>query len=133
MDLVISYGAPGVGQLTVATALARLTDNRLFDNHISIDWALTLFERGTPPFGRLVEKLRFAVNLIFTFVHAQPNDGPILASLCEAVEHHGARICLVRLMCDTDALEARIGSADRVGRQLASIEGLRAYIERDNL
>jgi replication-associated recombination protein RarA len=34
LDLVISYDAPGVGQLTVATALARLTGYRLFDNHI---------------------------------------------------------------------------------------------------
>ncbi len=61
MDLVLVYGAPGVGKLTVATALARLTGDQLFDNHISIDWALPLFERGTPPFGRLVDTLRFAV------------------------------------------------------------------------
>lgn len=70
---------------------------------------------------------------MFTFVYAHPNDGPMLESLFEAVERHGARICLVRLMCDRDALEARIGSADRVWRKLASIEGLRTYIERYTL
>jgi len=142
VDLVIIYGAPGVGKLTVATELARLTGYRLFDNHISIDWALTLFERGTPPYGRLLDKLRFAVmeeaaqeavDLIFTFVYAHPNDGPMLERLFEAVERHSARICLVRLMCDTDALEARIVSAERVGRKLASLAGLRAYLERYDL
>ncbi len=142
MDLVIIYGAPGVGKLTAATELARLTGYRLFDNHISIDWVLTLFERGTPSYRRLLEKLRLAVmeeaaqaaiDLIFTFVYAHPNDDPMLESLFEAVERHGAHICLARLICDTEALEARIGSAERIGRKLASIAGLRAFSERYDL
>ena len=37
MKLVVIYGAPGVGKLTTAKALAELTGFRLFHNHLSFD------------------------------------------------------------------------------------------------
>ena len=46
MRLVYIHGAPAVGKLTVAKSLAQLTNARLFDNHVSINLARSLFDHG---------------------------------------------------------------------------------------
>ena len=51
MNLVFIYGPPGVGKLSVARELARATGYKLFDNHVSIACAESVFEFGTKPFG----------------------------------------------------------------------------------
>jgi hypothetical protein len=143
MNLIFLYGPPGVGKLTVAQELARATACRLFHNHVSIDCALSVFEFGTKPFGRAVDKIRFAVfeeaagagvDLIFTFVYACPEDTPFVERACETVERHGGRVCLVRLTCDRDALEQRLPSAERERRgKLSSLDTLRELVGRYDL
>ena len=53
MRVVFIYGPPAVGILTVATELARLTGFKLFDNHVSIQFAQSIFEFGTKTFWAL--------------------------------------------------------------------------------
>lgn len=140
MRLIFIYGPPGVGKLTVAEELARAAGLRLFDNHVSIDCARSVFDFGTPPFGRLVSIIRLAafeeaaregVSLVFTFVYAHPQDAPFVERVCETVERHGGRLCLVHLTCDTNVLERRLTAAGRERRgKLASTEVLRDLTER---
>jgi DNA polymerase III delta prime subunit len=140
MNLVFIYGPPGVGKLTVARELARATVCRLFDNHVSIDCALSVFEFGTRPFGRSVDRIRFAifeeaasagVSLVFTFVYACPHDTPFVERVCEAVESLGGRVCLVRLVCDKSVLEHRVPHPDRKTRgKVHSTDKLRAIAEQ---
>ena len=82
MKLIYLYGPPGVGKLSVARELARLTGFRLFHNHLSIDCVLPVFEFGTDAFWRVVYAIRLGVieeaakqdiDLIFTNVYAHPS------------------------------------------------------------
>lgn len=82
-----------------------------------------VFEFGTPPFGRLIETIRFAtiaeaaregVDLIHTFVYAFGEDDEHFARLISSAEDNGGEVHLVLLKCDRDELKARIGNDSRV-------------------
>jgi len=140
MDFVLIYGPPGVGKLTVATELSRLTGYKLFDNHVSINWAKEYFPFDSPAFWRLIGVFRSAVieeaarerlDLIHTYVYAHDEDLPDLKPRFEAVEREGGRVCLVQLCCSQEELERRVGADSRVERgKLTAVERLRASQER---
>lgn len=140
MNLVLIYGPPGVGKLSVARELARATGYRLFDNHVSIACAEPVFDFGTPPFGKVVSKIRMAVfeeaaregvSLVFTFVYACPEDTPFVERVYDLVEGLGGRVLLVRLSCAREELERRLPHPDRAQRgKMASLELLREVTAR---
>lgn len=78
--LVLVFGPPAVGKMTVGIELARLTGLRLFHNHMAVEPVLQLFPFGSPAFQRLVGEFRRRVfeevaasdlpGLIFTCVWA---------------------------------------------------------------
>ena len=61
MKLVFIYGPPGVGKLTVAKELSNLTGFKLFHNHVSIDFASSVFDFGTAAFWHVVRQARHEV------------------------------------------------------------------------
>lgn len=140
MNLVFIYGPPGVGKLTVAREVARLTGYKVFHNHVSIACVEAVFEFGTQPFGRTLDRVRFAVfeeaaregvSLVFTYVYAHPHDEPFVERVCAAVEPHGGRVLLVRLICDRETLERRLPHPDREAMgKLASLDTLREVTAR---
>lgn len=123
MKLIIIYGAPAAGKLTIATELARRTGFKLFHNHVSIDCVKPVFDFGTPPFMRMIETIRFAmiaeaaregVDLIHTFVYAFGEDDEHFRRLIASAEDNGGVAHLVLLKCEPDELKARIGNDSRV-------------------
>lgn len=109
MDLVIVFGPPAVGKMTVGHELGKLTGYKLFHNHMAIEPLLDIFPFGSPPFARLVDEFRRRVieeaadaalpGLIFTFVWAleEPDDARTLGSYAEVVTSRGGRVHFVEL------------------------------------
>jgi shikimate kinase len=116
--LFFLYGPPAAGKLTVARALAARTGAAVFHNHVSLDYALQLFDRDAPEFGAFVEKLRLETfafcashhrDLIFTFVYAHHSDEAIVRRTITAVRaFEGAEIVFVHLTCAPDELLRRV-------------------------
>lgn len=80
MKLVIIFGPPAVGKMTVGVELAKLTGLKLFHNHMLVEPVVALFGWGSPQYQRLVPEFRRRVfeeaaasdihGLIFTFAWA---------------------------------------------------------------
>lgn len=123
MHLVILYGAPGVGKLTVANALAGRTGYKVFHNHLTTDLVTSLFPFGSADAVRLimafrVEMLREAARaglpgVIHTFGYCAGQDDDLMQRLIDAVEPHGGQVTLVLLTCAPEALLERVTHESR--------------------
>jgi shikimate kinase len=123
MNLVLLYGPPGVGKLTVAKELAALTDFRLFDNHVSIDAVRHVFDFRDAPFWPLNTRFRldvyeaaakYGTDLITTLAYVHPDDNGFMESILESVESNGGKVALVHLTCKVSVLESRVISESRL-------------------
>jgi hypothetical protein len=109
MHLVILFGPPAVGKMTVGRELERLTGLRLFHNHMTIDMVLPFFPFGSPPFVRLVREFRRRIfeevaesdlpGLVFTYVWAfdLKADGASVEWLSDIFASRGGRVVYVEL------------------------------------
>jgi hypothetical protein len=121
--LVFLHGLPGVGKLTVARELARLTGYKLFHNHLTVDLVEAVFEYGSRPFVELREMVWLAVfsraaeehlaGLIFTFSYDRTVRSSFIEDTQRAVESVGGRVCFVELRCSAEELERRIVQPSR--------------------
>jgi DNA polymerase III delta prime subunit len=105
MKLILIYGPPGVGKLTVATALAAATDFKLFHNQLTVNCVLSVFDFNSSPFVKLVDKIP---GIIFTFVYGGSQDNKFIDNAEDIVERSGGEVLLVRLYCEKDELERRV-------------------------
>ncbi len=143
MKLLIIHGPPAAGKLTVTREIARRTGFKVFHNHLSIDCVKPVFDFGTPPFGRLIERIRVEtiaeaarenVDMIHTFVYAFGEDDGHFRKLIAAAEDNGGEVHLVLLRCEPDELKARIGNESRVKiGKLASPESIDRSLVRYDL
>lgn len=132
MRLIFLHGLPGVGKLTVARELSRLSGFRVFHNHLVVDLVESLFDFGSAPFVELREELWLAVfkravaadlsGLIFTFAFDQTVRTDFIQNTREVIESAGGEVLFVELTCATDELERRIEHPDRKRfRKLSSV------------
>jgi len=109
VHLVMLFGPPAVGKMTVGHELCRLTGYRLFHNHLTIEPFLGIFEFGSPSFDRLSSEFRRRVleeaivadlpGLVFTFVWAlqQEVDRDLVQAYVDLAEAAGSRVSFVEL------------------------------------
>lgn len=109
MTLVIIFGPPAVGKMTVGLELERLTGFRLFHNHMTVDPVIRLFPFDSAPYRRLVAEFRRRIfeeyaasdskGLIFTFVWAldDPEDRAFVDSTTKLFTSRGGHVCFVEL------------------------------------
>ena len=117
MRLLLLYGPPAVGKLSVGREVAALTGFKLFHNHLTVDLVASVFPFGSEPFGRLVQNMRRMliaeaaqqdVDLIFTFVYAAGEDDIVVEELISPVKACGGAVLFVQLRCNRDELLARV-------------------------
>lgn len=143
MKLVVLFGRPAVGKLTVARELSGLSGWRVFHNHLVVDALLAVFEFGTPPFVELREKIwrevlaeasRAAVpGLIFTFNPENTVRQDFVDALLSDALARNDDIQLIELTCEEPELEKRLSADSRhATRKLTSIE-LYRQLARDGV
>jgi hypothetical protein len=114
---------PGVGKLTVARELEKLTGFRVFHNHLAVDLVGSVFEFGSAPFVELREKIWLEVfsqaaaarldGLIFTFAFDRTVRRSFIENTREIVESSGGKVLFVELRCSDEELERRIEHPSR--------------------
>jgi hypothetical protein len=109
MALLVIFGPPAVGKMTVGMELERLTGLRLFHNHMTVDAVLPFFPFGSPRYSNLVGEFRRRIfeevaasdlpGLIFTYVWAinDPADKAHIDRLVKIFADRGSRICYAEL------------------------------------
>lgn len=136
MKLIFIHGLPGVGKLTVGRELAKLTELRLFHNHLVVDLVGSVFEFGSPPFVELREAIWLSVfsqaveaklrGLIFTFAFDRTVRNSFIENVRRVVEADGGEVLFVELKCSTNELESRIEHPSRQSfGKLNSVEQFR--------
>ncbi|EOO76257.1 hypothetical protein IIC_01572 [Bacillus cereus VD021] len=80
MKFILIFGPQAVGKMTVGQELAKLTDLKIFHNHMTIDLVSPFFDYSTKEAKRLVSLLRNELfeevsksdlyGMIFTYVWA---------------------------------------------------------------
>ena len=123
MKLVLLYGAPAVGKLTVAREVATRTGWRLFQNHLTIDLVLSVYDFGTPGFVALREQIWFVVirraladrlpGLVFTFNPENSVPQRFVDDLYREVASSGGEVVSIELTASEAEIERRLGNASR--------------------
>lgn len=128
-NLVVLFGPPAVGKMSVGQALAELTGYRLFHNHMTIDLVLPFFDYGTMPFRRLVKEFRHAIfeevakshlpGLIFTWVWAFDieSDRYYIDTIAQIFRQQGGEVYFVGLHADDQALLDRNKTPNRLAHK----------------
>lgn len=140
MKLIFLHGLPGVGKLTVARELARLTGFKIFHNHLAVDLVEAVFEFGSQPFVELREKIWLEMfsraaaaklnGLIFTFAFDRSVQPSFIEDTRRAIECFDGEVLFVELTCSTEALERRIEDPSREAfGKLNSVERFRELKE----
>ena len=134
-QLVVIYGPPASGKLTVARQLSRLTNLKIFHNHLTVDLLLSVFEFGSPAFVALREQIWLSVmleacvtktGLIFTFAPERTVSDGFLNRLVDEARSCGADVRLVELVCSEHAIEQRLADSSRKAfGKLSSLEEYR--------
>ncbi len=114
--LVVIFGPPSVGKMTVGRAVTRQSGFRLFHNHAVLEPLLEVFDYGTPPFVRLLGEFRrrtiaeaaaSGTDLVLTFAWALEleEDARELCDYLRPYVEAGAQVSFVELYAD---LETRL-------------------------
>ena len=99
MKLVVIYGPPATGKLTVAKELSNLIKFKIFPNHLTIELLNSLFKFGTESYIQFNDKLRLMMfeeasrqkinGIIFTYCYGYPLDHKWIKKLIKTFEGKG--------------------------------------------
>ena len=138
MDLIVLIGSGAVGKMTVGQELMKITDFRLFHNHMMIEPVIEVFgDYCGPVVGRLREvifeeflKTKYR-GMIFTYMWAfdMQGDWDYIRSVAERFEATGGNVYYVELVADQAVRLERNRTENRL-RNKASKRDLAVSQER---
>ncbi|PFN27967.1 AAA family ATPase [Bacillus cereus] len=114
MKFIIIFGPQAVGKMTVGQELAKLTDLKLFHNHMTIDLVSPIFDYSTNEAKRLVSLFRNEIfeevsksnlyGMIFTYVWAfdLQSDWEYINHIVRIFESKGGTVYFVELEAELD-------------------------------
>src|SRR5579859_7754515 len=119
MRLVVLYGPPGVGKLTIGTELSELTGFRLFHNHLTVNLVTSVFTPGSEAWKRLAARIRrdvFAeatregVDLVLTRAPRTADQAEVdrVRTMIEPIQLAGGTVLFVQLACEREELLVRV-------------------------
>jgi hypothetical protein len=124
-ELLVIFGPPAVGKMTVGRAVCDRTDFRLFLNHDTIEPLIRIFGFGTPAFKTLNSEFRRRVveeaaasgtRLIFTLMWdlQEPDSADWVRGLIAPYAAAGLPVSFVELVADLDTRMVRNRGEDRL-------------------
>ena len=138
MDLIVLIGSGAVGKMTVGQELMKITDFRLFHNHMMIEPVIEVFGDYCGP---VVDRLREVIfeeflktkyrGMIFTYMWAfdMQEDWDYIRSVAERFEATGGNVYYVELVADQAVRLERNRTENRL-RNKASKRDLAVSQER---
>jgi hypothetical protein len=144
MKLIFIYGPPATGKLTVAKELAKLTNYKIFHNHLTVDLLRSVFKFGTKTFFDLSDRIRLEIfeaaakekidGLIFTFCYSHPDDDKFVKKVKKRVEKYGGEVDFIQLYCEISELKNRVKEASRENfAKIKTKKGLEASLRKWDL
>jgi hypothetical protein len=113
MSLIIIFGPQAVGKMTVGHELEKITDLKLFHNHMTIELVVSLFDYETPEAQRLIKLFRDEIfkafvnsdqaGMIFTIIcnFDDPAEWKRLEEISNFFSSKESEVYLVELEADT--------------------------------
>ncbi|MHC1694391.1 MAG: AAA family ATPase [Eubacteriales bacterium] len=126
MKLVVIFGPHAVGKMTVGQELCKITELKLFHNHMSIEIVSELFRNIPKERRRLIDLIRKEIfeaysrsdeyGMVFTFMWAldEESDTEYINNLESLFVSHGAEVYYVELEADYDVRIERNKTENRL-------------------
>ncbi len=125
MNLVIIFGPPAVGKMTVAQELAKITDIKVFHNHLTIDFLTRFFDFESNSHEKLTRAIRrdvieeaakSGVNLAFSLAwnFSTPAGTEEIKKIKQIVEKENGCVYFVELEAPLNIRVARNKSENRL-------------------
>ena len=151
MKFILIFGPQAVGKMTVGQELEKITELKLFHNHMTIELVSPFFSYGTKEGKRLVDLFRQEIfeevsksdleGLVFTYVWAfdQQSDWDYVDKVCSIFESKGGTIYFVELEADFEERLQRNKSPHRLEQKPTkrniecSEQGLRSTMKKHRL
>lgn len=138
MNVIVIYGSPAVGKLTVAKALARMTHYRVLHNHLTIDLVDAVINDRCKNYWRVLSRLRLLmirvamehrIDIIVTGCYSH-SAKPFYRKLVATVTKSNGSVHFVHLRCDETELFRRVrGKSRKRFGKTTSVLDLRRSIE----
>jgi len=122
-SLIFLYGLTGVGKLTVAKELSKLSGFPIYHNHLTSDLVYSVFDRGEKTGSLLKQKIRNLViqtwgktcdfSLITTLIYKKGDNENYFEEMSSTAKKYGASVYYFHLECDLEELKKRVCCSDR--------------------